>query len=72
ALLAFMAMGGWFAWPNEVHAHAGDLVALVERCCHVDPSQRPSAHHVANDLLQIAELLRAQCSEDELEAAWSG
>ncbi|GAQ83519.1 Putative protein kinase superfamily protein [Klebsormidium nitens] len=72
ALLAYMAMGFWFAWPNEVHAYGGNLVALVERCCHVDPSQRPSARHVADDLLQIAELLRAQCSEDELEAAWGG
>ncbi|GAQ91198.1 Protein kinase-like domain containing protein [Klebsormidium nitens] len=72
ALLAWMALGGWYTWPTEVHAHGGDLMALVERCCDANPDRRPTACQLADELHDIAELLCAQCSNADMARGWDG
>ncbi|GAQ92381.1 Protein kinase superfamily protein [Klebsormidium nitens] len=72
ALLAWMALGGWYSWPAEVHAHGGDLMALAERCCDANPDRRPTACQLADELHDVAELLRAQCSDTDMARGWDG
>ncbi|GAQ83518.1 serine/threonine protein kinase [Klebsormidium nitens] len=46
-----------YTWPSDIHPFGSDLVALVERCWHTLPDERPTAAALQKALLHISQNL---------------